>query len=157
MPDALPKLVESAFTGIVRRGRWLARIPFVPTFADALAQAAIAIVDPKRLRAMRKLEEEVSSWPGVKCGIHRYGGVAFRRDRSEFGHLHGCGLLDVRLGVAEARLSVAAGRACPHHVLGHSAWVSFWLRRELQLPNALVLLRQAWTRVHEHSTGASAE
>lgn len=143
MPDAWPKLIESVFTGLVRHARWMARVPLLPSLADVIAQTAVAVGDPGRHRAMRSVEREVSRWDGVNCGIHRFGGVEFRRGRREFAHLHGCGLLDLRLGVAQARSCVAAGQAEPHHVLGASAWVSFWLRSEGQIPEALALLRLA--------------
>ena len=143
MHDAWPKLVESVFTGLVRHARWMARVPMLPSFADVLAQAAMAVGDPGRHRAMRTVEREVSRWEGVSCGPHRFGGVEFRSGRCEFGHLHGCGLLDLRLGILRSRSCVAAGEAEPHHVLGNSAWVSFWLRRESQIPEALALLRLA--------------
>lgn len=99
MHDAWPKLVESVFTGLVRHARWMARVPMLPSFADVLAQAAMAVGDPGRHRAMRAVEWEVSPWEGVGCGPHRFGGVEFRSGRREFAHLHGCGLLDLRLDI----------------------------------------------------------
>jgi len=156
MHDAWPKLVESVFTGLVRHARWMARVPMLPSFADVLAQAAMAVGDPERHRAMRAVEREVSHWEGVICSPHRFGGVEFRSGRREFAHLHGCGLIDLRLGIQRSRFCVASGKAEPHHVLGDSAWVSFWLRGESQVPEALGLLRLA-REVGLDSASASLE
>lgn len=144
MSAALPNLVESAFNVLVRRARWMGLIPVLPPLADALAQAAMALGDPGRHRAMTALERDVTSWPEVSTGLHRFGGVEFRRHHREFAHLHGCGLLDLRVGLGLARSLVSAGRAEPHHVLGECSWISFWLRRECQVPDALQMLRLAW-------------
>ena len=38
---------------------------------------------------------EVSGWPGVTTGRHRFGGVEFRLERRELGHLHGSRLADL--------------------------------------------------------------
>ena len=146
MSDALPSLVERAFTLMVRRARWLGRLPGLPQFADAFCQAAVAVTDPGRLRAMRAVERQAAHWSGVTCGLHRFGGVEFRADGREFAHLHGCGLLDGRVGRDQARTCIAAGQAEPHHVFGDSAWVSFWVRGAREVPGALKILQLAQTQ-----------
>lgn len=146
MPAVLPKLVESAFHGLVRHARWMGRVPILPLFLDTVAQAVIAVGDPVRLRAMRTVEKSVATWPGVTCGLHRFGGVEFRGNGREFAHLHGCGLLDVRLGAAAAAAAIRAGNCEPHHVLGVGAWVSVWVRSESQVPGVMDLLRIAAQR-----------
>ena len=143
MSDASRSLVERAFTQVVSRARWLGRVPLLPLFADALAQAAVAITDPGRLRAMRRVERQAAGWNGVTSGWHRFGGVEFRADSREFAHLHGCGLLDARVGRENARALVTAGHAEPHHVFGDSVWVSFWVRTEADIPGALEILKLA--------------
>lgn len=124
----------------------MARVPVLSLFADTVAQAVIAVGDPGRLRAMRAVERSVATWPGVTCGFHRFGGVEFRRSGREFSHLHGCGLLDVRLGVEAAAAAIRAGICEPHHVLGVGAWVSVWVRSHTQVPEVLDLLRTAAQR-----------
>ncbi len=143
MPVVLRNPVERVFNRAVRHARWLGRVPVLPQFADALAQVAVALTDPARLRAMRTVERTVAAWPGVTCGLHRFGGVEFRVAGREIAHLHGCGLLDVRLGRDQARQCVAAGRAEPHHVFGDSVWVSHWVRTGNDIPSAVELLALA--------------
>ncbi|MFO1461917.1 MAG: DUF5519 family protein [Verrucomicrobiota bacterium] len=142
----MPRLVEATFHGIVRHARWMGRVPLLPAFADTVAQAVIAVGDPERLRAMRIVERSVADWPGVGCGLHRFGGVEFRGNGREFAHLHGCGLLDVRLGTEAAAAALRAGTCEPHHVLGVGAWVSVWVRSESQVPEVMDLLRTAAQR-----------
>ncbi len=146
MHAASPSRIEAAFTGLVRHGRWLGRLPLLPWFADALFQTAVAIADPGRLRAMRAVERAAAAWPGVEFGWHRHGGVSCLADGREFAHLHGCGLLDVWLGRDIALKCIAEGRADPHHVFGESGWVSVWVRDAGAVAGAVELLRIAMER-----------
>jgi len=81
--------------------------------------------------------------PGVTLRVHRFGGVEFSISGRELGHLHGNGLLDVHLGCESARAFLHTRRAEPHHVLGNSAWVSFWVESLDEVPNAVDLLKLA--------------
>ena len=129
------------FEFIVRRLRWLARVPLAPQVLDALLLAWTAVFHPEQLAALEALEVRALQLPGVRPCPHRFGGIGFARGGCEFAHLHGNGLLDVRLTRKCAESLVSAGLAHPHHVFGPSAWVSFWVRSEADLPNALMLLR----------------
>ena len=131
------------FEFIVRRLRWLARVPLVPHVFDALLLTCTALFQREKFTALEELEVRALRMTGVRPCRHRYGGIGFARGRSEFAHLHGNGLLDVRLTRDRAESMVAAGLALPHHVLGPSAWVSFWVRSETDLPNAEMLLLAA--------------
>jgi len=89
---------------------------------------------------MEALEARALQLPGVQPCRHRFGGAGFACAAGEFAHLHGNGLLDVHLSSECAEAIVAAGRASPHHVFGPCAWVSFWIRSEADLPDAMHLL-----------------
>ena len=128
------------FSFVVRRLRWLAFLPLAPQLFDALLLAWTALFHRERLRAMESLEAAALALPGVTPCVHRFGGIGFRRDGREFAHLHGNGLLDVKLTRDRADELVSAGRAAPHHVFGPSAWVSFWLRSTHDLDGALALI-----------------
>ena len=131
------------FLWVVRRGRWLARVPLLPQLFDALLLAWTAAFHRERLRAMEILEAAALVLPGVSPRVHRFGGTEFRRAGRELGHVHGHGLLDVRLPRAEAAALLAAGRVRPHHVRPRSGWVSFPLESTADVPFALELLRRA--------------
>ena len=156
MPDASPSLVERVFHLLVRRARWLGHVPVLPWFMDTLAHAAVAVTDRTRYRAMHSLIKTVTAWPEITDSLHRFGGMEFRVKGREIGHLHGCGLLDVRVGRDRARELIAAGHAEPHHVFGDSAWVSIWVRREEDVPGAVEVLRAGLDGIRHDSTAVSS-
>jgi len=125
---------------VVRHFRWLARVPFAAQIFDALLLVWTAVFHPETLRAIEALEVAALRLPGVSPTRHRFGGFGFVRDGREFAHVHGNGLLDVKLTRERAAEIVAAGRAEPHHVFGPSAWVSFPLRTMKDCEGALALL-----------------
>lgn len=125
---------------VVRYFRWLAQVPLAPQFFDAFLLGWTAIFHPRTLRAIEALEAAALQLPGVSLARHRYGGLGFVRDGREFAHVHGNGLLDVKLTRECAAQFVAEGRAEPHHVFGPSAWISFQLQAQEDCQNAMVLL-----------------
>lgn len=123
--------------------KWLARIPGAPQIFDAILAAATALFFPKRLRAISAIESTVCSWPGMRAGIHRLGGIGFFCRGKENSHIHGNGLLDCFVGRAKRDCLVASGRALPHHVFPNSGWISFWIEDESDVEAALRLIRMA--------------
>src|ERR671937_2141231 len=75
-------------------------------------------------RGSERIAAEVESWPGVSSGPHRFGGIEFRVERRELGHLHGDRIADLPFPRRVRDELVAAGRARPHHVLPDSGWVT---------------------------------
>jgi hypothetical protein len=94
-----------------------------------------------------RLETLLAEWPGVVVTPHRFGGLEFRVDRREIGHIHPSGLLDLPFPVRLRRELVAAGRAEAHHMLPNTGWVTFRIRTEHDLPAAVVLLRMNYERL----------
>ncbi len=92
------------------------------------------------------IQQEAGSWPGVTLSPHRFGGVEFNLGRGEIGHLHGSRLLDIPFTKRLRDALIAEGRAGPHYVLGDSGWISFWLRSEADVPQAIWLLRLSYVR-----------
>lgn len=72
------------------------------------------------------VEREVSGWPGVETRPHRFGGVEFRFEGHEIGHLHGDQMADLPFPVRVREELVAEGKARPHHLLPQTGWVSFY-------------------------------
>ncbi|MGC3988850.1 MAG: DUF5519 family protein [Chthoniobacteraceae bacterium] len=131
------------FRFVVQHLRWLAGVPGLPQLFDSLLLIGTMLFNRRRLAAMETLEKAVLELPGVTLKVHRLGGMEFIHEGTELGHLHGNGLLDVRVGREQARALVETGRALPHHVFGDSAWLSFWLREPKDVPSALDLLKRA--------------
>ena len=94
--------------------------------------------------AQAHISEAVTSWPGVTVQPHRFGGVEYVIGRREVGHIHGDHLVDIPFPKKVREEIVAAGRAQPHHVLPESGWVSFYLRQEADVEQAIALLRESY-------------
>jgi hypothetical protein len=123
--------------------KWLARIPGAPLVFDAMLLAGTALFRPARLRAIGVIEEQVGRWPGMRVGLHRFGGIGFYHHARESSHIHGNGLLDCFVGRDERVALVSEGRAQPHHIFPSSGWVSFWINDEIDIQPALELIRIA--------------
>ncbi len=86
-------------------------------------------------------------WDGVEVSPHRFGGVEFRVERREIGHVHVDGVADLLMPVRLRRDLVAAGRADPHRTQPHSGWISFRLRSENDVPAVVELFRLNYERL----------
>ena len=97
---------------------------------------------------------EVSSWPGVTIGRHRFGGTEFRYGRRELGHLHGNRLADLPFPLLVRDELVAAGRAEPHHIYPESGWVSYFITDDHDVERVVALFRlnyeRPWTGRQTH-------
>ena len=89
---------------------------------------------------------EVSGWPGVTIGRHRFGGTEFRYGRRELGHLHGNRLADLPFPLLVRDDLVAKGRAEPHHIQPESGWVSYFIQNEADIVRVVALFRLNYER-----------
>jgi hypothetical protein len=89
---------------------------------------------------------EVSAWPGVTIGRHRFGGTEFRHGRRELGHLHGNRLADLPFPLLVRNELVAAGRAEPHHIHAESGWVSYYITGASDVAAVVALFRLNYER-----------
>ena len=89
---------------------------------------------------------EISAWPGVTTGRHRYGGTEFRYGRRELGHVHGSRLADLPFPLLVRNELVAAGRAEPHHIHPESGWVSYFIRDDTDVERVVALFRFNYDR-----------
>jgi len=90
--------------------------------------------------AVERIQQTVAVWEGVGSQPHRFGGIEFRYGKRELGHLHGDYLLDIPFPRKVRDELVDAGRVAPHHILPESTWVSFSVRREEDIDEAIGLL-----------------
>ena len=103
----------------------------------------------------QQIVREVSSWPGVTIGSHRFGGIEFRLARRELGHLHGSRLADLPFPMRVREELVAAGKAEPHHVLPESGWVSYYIHDVADVGRVLALFRLNYDRPWRSSAEAA--
>ena len=131
------------FKFVVKKLRWLARIPVLPQLFDAGLMVATMLFDRPRLRAMEMFENAICRKYTIQRRPHRFGGVGFFIGPTEIGHLHGNGLLDLFVGKSIRAEEVRRGCALPHHVFPDSGWISFWLKSPADLAQALELFEIA--------------
>lgn len=93
------------------------------------------------------IEREVMGWPGVEARAHRFGGVEFRVNGHEIGHLHGERMVDLPFPVRMRKELVEAGKAREHHVLPQTGWVSYRIRQPEDVPGAIDLFRKNYERL----------
>lgn len=93
-----------------------------------------------------EITREVSAWPGVTVGRHRFGGTEFRLGRRELGHLHGSRLADLPFPLLIRDELVTAGRAHVHHVHPESGWVSYPIQDQSDVARVIALFRLNYDR-----------
>ena len=123
---------------------FLRGVPLLPNAFDLLLWTWTTLFSPDRRRAMEALWCEVEGWDAVTGHAHRFGGREWRVGGREIGHLHGNGVLDVRLTRNVARERIAAGAACEHHVFPGTGWTSLPISGMADLDKAEALLRRAF-------------
>jgi hypothetical protein len=92
----------------------------------------------------QQIKAEVESWDGVSTQPHRFGGTEFNLGKVEIGHVHGSHLVDIPFTRKVREALVAEGEAQPHHILPASGWISFYLRQDDDVQQALRLFRLSY-------------
>jgi hypothetical protein len=91
------------------------------------------------------IQDELEKWEGVSRSPHRFGGVEYNLSTPhgrmiEIGHVHGNYLVDIPFTRKIREVLVMEGKAEPHHVLPKSGWISFYMKKDSDVENALFLL-----------------
>src|SRR5260370_29518614 len=95
---------------------------------------------------LKQLEAQAGQWPGVSAGTHRFGGRVFRLGRSEIGHVHSDGAVEMPFPGALRNELVAQGLAEQHRTAPDSGWITFHVRRDVDVQHAVWLLRISYLR-----------
>lgn len=90
------------------------------------------------------IAETVTSWDGVTAQPHRFGGIEFRANHREIGHLHGNRQADLPFPIRIRTDLVARGLASPHHILPETGWVTYYIRSPEDVRGALYLFRTSY-------------
>ena len=96
--------------------------------------------------SIETVEQEIASWPNVEKKPHRFGGVEFRVNGHEIGHIHGRRQADLPFSVPTRKELVESGRASLHHILPETGWVTYYIRGEESLPGLIELFRLSYER-----------
>jgi hypothetical protein len=101
---------------------------------------------------LESIEKEILSWPHVTAETHRFGGIEFRLNRRELGHIHGERLADLPFPMEIRNELVNSGRVSPHHVLPQSGWVSYWINNgEEDVPAVVELFKMRYEQLKPRS------
>ena len=92
-------------------------------------------------KIIRSIQKEISSWPYVIAEPHRFGGIEFRVNKRELGHIHGERVADIPFSMNLRNELVNSGRVKPHHVLPQSGWVSYYINKEDDITAVIELFR----------------
>ena len=101
------------------------------------------------MTASQTIRGAVAGWPGMSEAPGNFGAVEFLFGKREIGHLHGDVLLDVPFPRKVREELVSAGEAEPHHILPHSGWISFRIRKAGDAEHAVALLKRSYDLINE--------
>jgi hypothetical protein len=93
---------------------------------------------------LERINRELLSWADVTSEPHRFGGIEFRINKRELGHVHGDRLADLPFTIDVRNKLVESGRASAHHILPQSGWVSYWIKGEEDIPNVIELFKMRY-------------
>lgn len=77
---------------------------------------------------IERIKKELLSWPYVTAEPHRFGGMEFRINQREMGHIHGDRVADLSFPIDVRNKLVNSGRVSAHHFLPQSGWISYWIK-----------------------------
>lgn len=98
------------------------------------------------IESLKKLQEQVSAWPGISVHPHRFGGREFCLGSAEVGHMHNDGAVEIPFPRAFRDALLAEGLAQQHRWVPESGWITFAVRGEEDAAHALWLLRLSYLR-----------
>ncbi len=91
-----------------------------------------------------EIVRQVTTWDGVTSAPHRFGGIEFNLGGVEIGHIHRNGMVDIPYARRLREPLVAADEAEPHHILPETGWITFYVRREDDVEQAVRLFRLSY-------------
>jgi hypothetical protein len=93
---------------------------------------------------IESIEKELLSWSYVTAEPHIFGGIEFRINKREIGHIHEELLVvDLPFPMNMRNELVNSNHASPHHVLPQSGWVSYWIKKE-DIPAVIELFKMRY-------------
>jgi hypothetical protein len=98
------------------------------------------------MKHLKRLEEEVSTWPNISIHPHPFGGREFRFGSAEVGPIHTGGIVDIPFPRPVRDALLADGLAGEHRWVPNSGWTTFRIRSDEDLKHALWLMRLSYLR-----------
>jgi hypothetical protein len=103
---------------------------------------------------------ELLSWAGVSVHDHRFGGLEFRVNGREMGHMHGDELADMPFPKDLGKKLLSQGKVSPHHFIPQSGWITYYIDGPADVPGLIELFRMQYERMtsigsKKNASGAS--
>ncbi|TSD64054.1 hypothetical protein FFF34_015995 [Inquilinus sp. KBS0705] len=116
------------FGFVVKHLGFFKYIPGLALVFDAWLACWSAISHPQLLDWIDEIEAEVLRWPNTTATTHKYGGLQLNYGKTELGHIHSNGLLDMLLSRKTKReLMLRYDRVHDHHSFKKTGWISFYM------------------------------
>jgi len=90
------------------------------------------------------IRQTVTGWPGMTANPHRFSGIEFNLGAVEIGHIHSNGMVDIPFNSKIRTQLLEEKRAEPHHLLPETGWITFYIRSEADIEQALWLYRLSY-------------
>ncbi|MCH5584519.1 DUF5519 family protein [Shimazuella sp. AN120528] len=100
---------------------------------------------------LQTLREKLLALEGVNEQSHRFGGVEFRYQSKELGHIHGEKLADLPFPKKIRDELIESKLAEPHHIYPNSGWVSFYINSEKDIDILLKLFYMQYERLTKNN------
>jgi hypothetical protein len=104
---------------------------------------------------LETIKQELLKWPGVTVEPHRFGGIGFRCNKRELGHIHGDRLADLPFPMNIRNELVNSRRVSPHHIFPKSGWVSYWIKSADDVPAIIGLFQLQYLRLKSKESNSN--
>lgn len=94
-----------------------------------------------------KVKQALEGLPGVTVHEHRFGGLEFRVNGKEMGHMHGDEMADLPFPKDVGKKLIAEGKASLHHFIPQSGWISYSIEKPEDVAGAIELFRLQYQRL----------
>lgn len=131
------KLISRSF-GILKN------IPFLPILIDEQLKILTLFTKPGVFSSMIKLNQWIKTLDNVQTKYHKYGGIEFTINSKEICHIHGDGLVDVKLNHSLKKEFLFKERVEPHHEHPKSNMISYQLKSNNNLELIKEIIRNAY-------------
>ncbi len=98
------------------------------------------------------IKKGILSWPGVTSNPYQFGGIEFRVNKRDMGHIHGEKLADLPFPIEIRKEVIASGKALPHIIYPESMWVSYIIHSEDDISKVIDLFRLQYERLKNKPT-----